>query len=138
MSRSADYLLCEDVPDAAEYRELRRRAGLAPKSAEAAALGLPNTLLAATVRDRGALVAMGRVVGDGGCNFQIVDMAVHPDYQRQGLGTRIMQSLMTRLLAIAPASAYISLVADDHSPALYRKFGFEPVTPHSIGMARRL
>lgn len=138
MSQPPDYRLGEDIPGAAEYRELRYSAGLAPKSAAAAALGLPNTLLAATVRDRGALVAMGRVVGDGGCNFQIVDMAVHPHYQRQGLGTRIMQSLMTRLLEVAPESAYISLVADDHSPALYRKFGFEPVAPHSIGMARRL
>lgn len=123
-----------EVPAVAEYRALRAACGLSAKSREAAALGLPNSLYAVTVRDDAVLVGMGRIVGDGGCNFEVVDVAVHPNYQRQGLGGRIMAALATWLDANAPTSAYVSLIADDHSPALYARYGFRPTAPKSIGM----
>jgi ribosomal protein S18 acetylase RimI-like enzyme len=78
---------------------------------------------------------MGRVIGDGGCNYEIVDIAVHPQYQKQGLGGRIMTEVMSYISENAPESAYVSLIADHHSPELYSKFGFEPTAPVSIGMA---
>jgi ribosomal protein S18 acetylase RimI-like enzyme len=127
-----------EVPEPEEYRELRSACGLSPKSAEAAAKGLPNSLFATTIRDQSKLIAMGRVVGDGACNFEIVDVAVHPDYQRRGLGSRIMAAIMDYIHAHAPESAYVSLIADNHAPALYSKFGFEPTAPVSIGMAYRV
>ena len=125
----------DNVPGADEYRELRVAAGLSPRTAEAATRGLPGTLYAVCVRDGNRLIGMGRIVGDGGLNFEIVDMAVHPDYQRRGLGFSIMESLMGFLRREAPPSAYVSLIADHGAPALYRKFGFEPTAPDSIGMA---
>jgi len=125
------------APGAEEYAELRVAAGMSERSLEAARSGLPNSLHAVCLRDADTLVGMGRIVGDGGCNFEIVDIAVHPDYQRQGLGTRIMAALTEYLAEHAPATAYVSLLADDGAPALYRKFGFEPTAPDSIGMARR-
>ncbi len=131
------YLQRLEVPDVAEYCALRSLCELSPKSTEAAANGLPNSLFSTTIRHEGRLVAMGRVVGDGGCNFEVVDIAVHPDHQRRGLGTRIMRAIKDYIDEQAPESAYITLIADHHSPALYSKFGFEPVTPKSIGMAYR-
>ncbi len=111
---------------------------MSEKSHEAARKGLPNSLFATTIRDAGQLIAMGRVVGDGGCDYGIVDVAVHPDYQRQGLGDRIMTAIMSYIDQNAPGSAYVALIADDHSPALYSKFGFEPTAPKSIGMSYRV
>ncbi len=78
---------------------------------------------------------MGRVIGDGGCNFELVDVAVHPEYQRRGLGYQIMEVLMNDLRANAPKSAYVCLIADRGAPALYEKFGFELTAPDSVGMA---
>lgn len=130
-----DFRFVEAVPAAEEYRQLRVDAGLSPKSAEAAARGLPGSLYAVCVRDGDRLIGMGRIVGDGGCNFEIVDMAVHPDFQRRGLGLAIMDLLMDYLRSEAPSSAYVSLIADHGAPALYRRFGFEPTAPDSIGMA---
>jgi ribosomal protein S18 acetylase RimI-like enzyme len=127
-----------EIPAVEEYRQLRVVCGLSPKSAEAASRGLPNSLFATAIRDRGTLIAMGRVVGDGGCNYEVVDVAVHPDYQRQGLGSRIMAAVMAWIEEHAPESAYVSLIADHHSPALYSKFGFEPTAPVSIGMAYKV
>jgi ribosomal protein S18 acetylase RimI-like enzyme len=128
----------EEAPAADEYRQLRVLCGLSPKSAEAAARGLPNSLFAVTIRDGDRLIAMGRVVGDGGCNFEVVDIAVHPGYQRRGLGSRVMAAIMAWLEAHAPETAYVSLIADDHAPALYEKFGFRPTAPDSIGMACKM
>jgi len=127
-----------EIPAVEEYRQLRIACGLSPKSPEAAAKGLPNNLFATTIRDRGELIAMGRVVGDGGCHFEVVDIAVHPDYQRRGIGTRVMDAVMAYIEKYAPESAYVSLIADHHSPALYSKFGFKATAPLSIGMGYRV
>ena len=81
---------------------------------------------------------MGRVIGDGGCFYQVVDIAVHPDYQRQGIGFQVMARLMEQLRSNAPASAYVSLIADGEACRLYEKFGFEFTAPASVGMALRL
>ena len=132
------YVLDELPPAAAEYVDLRRAAGMGARTVAAAQAGLPNSLYAACIRSNGTLVAMGRVVGDGGCNFEVVDIAVHPDHQRRGLGRRVMASLMTRVRSEAPPSAYVCLIADGGSPALYAEFGFTPTAPASIGMAVQL
>ena len=108
------------------------------QSHAAAARGLPSTLFAVCVRDGEQLVGMGRVVGDGGLNFEVVDVAVHPDYQRQGIGYRIMEMLMEAVNEVAPPTALVSLLADQGAPGLYRKFGFKPSAPASIGMALRI
>ena len=83
-----------ETPDTDEYRALRVAAGLSAKTAEAAARGLPGTLFAVCLRRDRELIAMGRVIGDGGLNYEVVDIVVHPDYQRQGLGFRVMTALM--------------------------------------------
>jgi ribosomal protein S18 acetylase RimI-like enzyme len=127
--------LFNEKPGCEEYRALRVACGLSPKSQAAAEIGLPNSLFATTIRDGERLIAMGRVVGDGGCNFEIVDIAVHPDFQRQGLGRQVMDAVMAFIHETAPESAYVDLIADHHSPALYSQYGFKPVAPKSIGMA---
>jgi len=129
------YEFLHETPAAAEYCALRELAGMSAKSLAAAEAGLPNTLYAVCIRDAGTLIGMGRVIGDRGLNFDVVDMAVHPDYQRQGLGTRIMTALMAFIDDTAPDSAYVSLLADDGAPALYQKFGFEFTAPRTVGMA---
>jgi ribosomal protein S18 acetylase RimI-like enzyme len=131
-------VLSAEIPKPDEYILLRLAAGLSEKTPEAAQLGLPRTLFGVCIRDDGKLVGMGRVIGDGGCNFEVVDVAVHPEYQRQGIGSRVMQSIMNYLQENAPSSAYVSLIADGGAPRLYEKFGFKLTAPHSVGMAMRI
>lgn len=128
----------DEVPEPGEYVALRLAAGLSERTLEAARLGLPGTIHAVCVRDGRRLIGMGRIIGDGGCNFEIVDIAVHPEYQRRGIGYRIMGALTEWLKENAPKSAYVCLIADGGAPALYEKFGFEPTAPASVGMALRL
>lgn len=130
-----DYVLCMRTPTVDEYRRLRSQAGLSQRSVEASEAGLPNTIAGVVVDLRGRAVGMGRIVGDGGLFFQVVDIAVAPAHQGQGLGKRIMDRLMAELREHVPAEAYVSLIADGQANRLYAQFGFEPTAPESIGMA---
>lgn len=132
------YELVPTAPGVDDYCRLRSVAGLSAKSQEAARIGLPNTWFGVTILHEGNPVGMGRIIGDGGTAFQIVDIAVEPAHQGKGLGKQIMAALMEHLHANAPHSAYVSLIADGDARHLYAKYGFEPVMPHSIGMYTRV
>jgi GNAT superfamily N-acetyltransferase len=131
------YTLIHTPPSVEAYRHLREATGLSPKSLQATTLGLAGTWYGVHMRDGADTIAMGRIIGDGGCFFQVVDMAVLPAYQRQGLGTQIMAALMEHLQAVAPPTALVSLLADGEAPRLYQKFGFTWSAPASVGMIRR-
>ena len=132
------YELVVGTPSVDDYRRLRKVAGLSEKTQAAAEAGLPNTWFAVTIRHEGRAIGMGRVIGDGGTAFQIVDIAVEPQHQGKGLGKRIVAALVEHLRANAPASAYVSLIADGDAQHLYAKYGFTPVMPASIGMAFKI
>ncbi|WP_223253522.1 GNAT family N-acetyltransferase [Chromobacterium amazonense] len=129
------YQLIEAVPDVETYCRLRAESGLSPKTEEAARRGLAGTLFAVQVCCGGETVGMGRVIGDGGCFYQVVDIAVLPAHQGKGLGKRIMAAISGYIEREAPASAYISLIADGDAKHLYAQFGFTPTAPRSEGMA---
>lgn len=126
------------VPTPEDYLALRRSGGLSAFSPEAAAEGLGGTLYGVLLLAEEETVGMGRIIGDGGCFFQIVDIVVHPSYRGGGRGKRIMAALMEWLEANAPETAYVSLIADRPADALYAQFGFRETAPVSVGMARRL
>lgn len=129
------YTLQRATPTATTYQHLRVASGLSPKSAEAAARGLPNTLFAVQLMHGDEVVGMGRVIGDGGTAFQVVDVAVLPDHQGQGLGKLIMAEIAAWLRENVPEGGYVSLLADVPADALYAQFGFVPTAPRTVGMA---
>ncbi|WDE01329.1 GNAT family N-acetyltransferase [Thalassomonas actiniarum] len=122
----------EKVVDVDNFIRLRNITGLTPRPREAAIKALPNSLYGVHIKLDNQVVAMGRIVGDGALNFDIVDIAVQPEFQGQGLGRQIMQHIMDYLEQQAPKGAYICLMAD--VPALYEKFGFKLSRPRSEGM----
>ena len=50
----------------------------------------------------GDTIGMGRIIGDGGCFFRVVDIAVLPEHQGKGLGKRIMKALTDHLSEQVP------------------------------------
>lgn len=126
-----------EPPEAEEYVNLRLKAGLSGKDVEASRRGLKNSLFAVTIRLDGELIGMGRVIGDGGCMFHVVDIAVSPERQGQGLGKKIMSEVTAYLDRHATKGAYVSLMADVPADRLYRQFGFEYGAPASVGMYKK-
>ena len=135
MSAASPYTIRLAIPAIATYQHLRVAAGLSAKTMEAAARGLPNSLFAVQVLLGDEVVGMGRVIGDGGCFFQVADIAVLPAHQGNGLGKRIMREIMQFIETEVPPSAYVSLIADGQAQDLYAQFGFKHTAPASVGMA---
>lgn len=125
-------MIRETLPAVEDFLHLRVASGMTPRSRTAAERGLPRSLYAVIAVADTATVGMGRVVGDGGCNFEIVDVAVAPDWQRQGIGRRLVTAIMAYLDRHAPPGSYISLIAD--VPGLYEPFGFRYSAPRAYGM----
>ncbi len=128
----------ESGPSADEYIELRRQGELSARSRECAARGLAGSLFALVGRIDGHAVAMGRVIGDGGTIFDVVDVVVTPTFQGQGVGSEVMRRITRFLDDNALPTAVVTLLADVPADRLYAKFGFAPTAPTSIGMIRRI
>jgi GNAT superfamily N-acetyltransferase len=131
------YALRPGVPAPNVYRRLRHEAGLTPRTHEQAALASPGSWAACHVVavDGDATVGMGRLIGDGGWYFHVVDMAVAPAHQRRGIGDWILAWLLEKIRASAPPDAYVSLMADPPGRHLYARHGFAEDPARSIGMA---
>ncbi|KIT17712.1 GNAT family N-acetyltransferase [Jannaschia aquimarina] len=122
-----------DAPPSPEaYVALRAAAGLGPRTLEAARRALPAGLCTVTVHHGERLVAMGRVVGDGGCFVQIVDVAVEPACQGDGLGRAVVNRLIDWIETNLPACCHVSLVSSERAEPLYARVGFE----RCLGMDR--
>lgn len=130
----SDYQLIETVPSVEDFCRLRIISGLTPRPAEAARLGLPKSCYGIHILCKETVIGMGRIIGDGALNMDIVDVAVDPAHQGKSLGRMIMATLTNWLDQHACDGAYVTLMAD--VPELYEKFGFTRVSPVSEGMAR--
>jgi ribosomal protein S18 acetylase RimI-like enzyme len=137
MTEPVHYRVDHRIPSTGIYRHLRQQAGLSIKSLEAAERGLPNSCFAVQILAGDEVVGMGRVIGDGGCFYQVVDIAVLPEHQGRGIGKMIMREISDYLEREVPDSAYVSLLADGRANELYQQFGFAPTAPASIGMSLR-
>lgn len=138
MENSPDgYALHAGVPTPAAYLRLREESGLTPRTLEQANRALSGSWASCHVVDivDGATVGMGRLIGDGGWYFHIVDMAVLPAHQRRGIGDRILTWLLGQVRAQAPPGAFVSLMADPPGRRLYARHGFTERRDLSIGMA---
>ncbi|WP_421869892.1 GNAT family N-acetyltransferase [Pararhizobium sp.] len=138
MTQHDDYRIEPRVPGIDDYLRLRDVSGLSPFSREAAEKGLPNSIFGVCLMNGDTVVGMGRIIGDGGCFFQVTDIAIMPEHQGKGLGKMIMAALTGYIESQLPKTAYISLIADVPANRLYQQFGFAETAPRSVGMARKV
>lgn len=76
---------------------------------------------------------MGRIVGDGAINFDIVDVAVDPAHRGKGLGRLVMEKLVARWTLTPLMALYVTLVAD---AGTVREVRLRKRSPGERGMAR--
>lgn len=131
------YVLHEGPPGVADYICLRAESGLTPRTNEQAASALLGSWAACHVVETATdeTVGMGRLIGDGGWYFHVVDMAVLPPHQRRGIGNWVLTWLLDQIRRAAPPDAFVSLMADPPGRRLYAKHGFTEKRDLSIGMA---
>ena len=137
----SSYKVIHTTPNVETYISLRALSGLSPKTTRAAEIGLSNTLFAIQVAVSEAadrVIGMGRIIGDGGCFFHLVDMAVVPEHQGKGVGKLIMKELKEWMDKNVPPTGVVILIADGPAKHLYKQYGFvetSGLSTSSIGMA---
>jgi ribosomal protein S18 acetylase RimI-like enzyme len=116
------------------YQKLRIDCGLSGKTDKASRIGLKNSIHSVMLEFENNIIGMGRIIGDGGCFCQIVDICILPQYQGHGFGKVVMKNLTDFINDNLPESCYVSLIADGDAAFLYEKFGFKDTMPESKGM----
>ena len=126
--------IIEDLIPRERYQNLRVSCGLSAKTDKASEIGLSNSIHSVMIKRGERIIGMGRIIGDGGCFCQVVDICVIPEEQGKGIGKIIMQNLIDFIQNHLPESCYVSLIADGDASFLYEKFGFKATMPVSKGM----
>jgi ribosomal protein S18 acetylase RimI-like enzyme len=72
------------------------------------------------------IVGMGRAISDGVSDAYIQDLTVRSDHRNQGIGRRILQTLLERLHA--DGLHWVGLIAEPGSCGLYHRAGFREMT----------
>lgn len=112
-----------------EIMDLRRAGGSDPRTAERWKSNIERALCFVTARtSAGMLVGAGRVTGDLD-HAQLVDLDVHSDYRRQGIGTQIGHMLCN--FCLEKEIRYLVVTYDASNPWLaeqYERGGFRHIT----------
>ncbi|MDJ0535822.1 MAG: GNAT family N-acetyltransferase [Xenococcaceae cyanobacterium MO_207.B15] len=84
-----------------------------------------NLHLAITTKTQYQVLAYGRLDRKSSDEFQICQMVVEPEYQRQGLGTLILKALTK--VATNKGASLVTLNARVTKIEFYQRYGFEPI-----------
>lgn len=102
-----------------EAAEVVRKAPLGKRDPEKMRRAFMSSYTAVFAWDKKTLVGMGRAVCDGEYQAAIYDIVILPEYQRRGIGKRLIAEICSRL----PVSNII-LFAVPGKEAFYAKLGF--------------
>lgn len=122
----------ENVLSYENYYRLRACVGWTNFSATQAQTALANSLYTVTAVESNETVAMGRLIGDGQY-YMIVDVIVHPDFQKQKIGTSILNMLLKYADNHTPSGgrSSIQLIAEKGTESFYETLGFKRI-PHEF------
>lgn len=119
-----DWTVSQQLPEPDEYNRLRASAGWRHIPEGQCRAALRSSVYCVCARVDGKLVGMGRVVGDGAVYFYLQDVVVLPDFQRQGIGTALVEKILQYLNDIATPEAFVGLFAANGAAEFYESFGF--------------
>ena len=97
---------------------------------DVAAKAIDSSLYAVVAVHKEQAVGMGRIVGDGAIFYYIQDIAVSPKHQKQGIGARILDTLMEYLKHHAPEKAFVGLFAAEGSEFRWNCCATQPILSH--------
>jgi len=115
-------ILKESNINASHIAELRKEVGWLPFSQKLETV-LHNSHSCYTVRDNGILVGFARVNSDRGIHAHIVDVMIHPHYQRKGLGRKLVKKVVADLKK--EGFTYISATFSECLIPFYKAIGFD-------------
>jgi ribosomal protein S18 acetylase RimI-like enzyme len=116
-----DWVHSQENVDWDELSALYIAAGMGNKAPADIRTAFTNSMFKCFVYDAGKLIAVGRALADGFDASYICDIAVHPDYQGQGIGKQIV----LKLVEFSKNHRKIILYAAPGKESFYLKLGFK-------------
>ena len=114
----------EKLPSPEEYNQLRKIVGWGVYEPEVVEKSLPKSLYGLCAVAENKIIGMARVIGDEGLVYYIQDVIVKPEYQRKGIGTKMMEKIMAYLRGRARKNTMIGLMAAKGKEPFYERYGF--------------
>lgn len=93
---------------------------------------IKNSLYTIAAMQDNQIVGMGRLIGDG-MYYMMVDVVVHPNYQKKGIGNKIVSMIIGYVNEETPIGgrSSIQLVAEKGKESFYEEKGFK-IIPHEF------
>lgn len=108
------------------YNSLRNSVGWTIyRDLKAVKKSLKNTLYCVCAFDADKIIGMGRIIGDHSITYYIQDVIVLPEYQKKGIGSKIMEKLMQYVEDNAIQNTNVGLMSAKGKENFYGKYGFE-------------
>ena len=122
------------------YNDMRELVGWRRLDPQQAQTALNNSIFTTVAYDANEPVGMARIVGDGGYMYLIVDVMVHPDHQKQGIGRMLLERINGFLgdLASDGRVLMVNLMATPGNEGFYGRVGYvrRPNEEMGSGMVR--
>jgi GNAT superfamily N-acetyltransferase len=96
-----------------------KRVGMASRAPELHRKAFAASAVVVFAYAEGKPVGFGRAISDGAYQAAVYEMAVVPEFQKQGIGAQIMQAILDRL-----PGCNVILYASPGKEDFYRKLGF--------------
>ena len=115
-----------------DYCRLRESVDWLVFSKEQTEKAINNSLYPVIAVEDNQTVGMGRLIGDG-MYFIIADIIVHPAYQKNGIGSKIISMIIEYVNNETPINgrSSIQLIAEKGKEKFYEKMGFK-IIPHEF------
>ena len=129
-------MILDDTLTLKEYKELIDLLGWKKASDRLIEISLKNSMTEKYVIDD-EIIGMARLVTDGGYAGLIMDVIVKPNYQSQGIGTKMIDRLLERVKENLEngEEVMLQLLAAPGKVDFYKKFGFKvKLTTAEAGM----
>ncbi len=118
-----------------DFNYLTDKVGWGTRDTEIVEEALNNTLFSVSIYDDNKIIGYGRIIGDKTIFLYIQDIMVIPEYQGQKVGTKIMNSLLTKVDEYKKVNPNIRtyLGASKGKEKFYEKFGFNTRSNADLG-----
>lgn len=115
-----------------DYCSLRESVGWMNFSKRQTENALAHSFYTITAVENNHTVGMGRLIGDG-LYFVVVDIVVQPAYQKNGIGSEILNRIIEYVDKVTPVGgrSSVQLIAEKGKEVFYEKLGFK-VIPHDF------
>lgn len=118
------WMYIDDEINWEELANLYKIAPLGNKNPADLKIAFTNSMYKCFVYDGIILIGAGRAIADGIDVSYLCDVAVHPEYQRRGIGKQIVR----KLLEFSTGYNKILLFASIGKESFYSKLGFDKMT----------